>query len=353
MFPRHKQNHLSKSKNVIMENNNPLISIVIPCFNSEKYLWDTLESCINQTYKKIEIIVVDDGSTDSSLNIAQKYAEKNNNIKVISIENNGQCFARNLGLKEAKGEYIQFLDSDDLIIPQYIEEQLIAIQTNQADLAICKPVGFNESNLDQKLNQLKKESFNQEVHYTCYDYFLNFIKSVPTSYNRILASRQKVLDVEGFETSLRAAEEGNLNLKLAIQFPFLKAVYHNQKLLLKRIEYDSLAIKARKEKKIPYALISIKKSAEYYINSSSQDQLLKEFIFDKLYFQLIYAYRSGKFDYIPPAFELWKLANVSPPKLNNLSHDLLHQYLGFWQAEKILSILRSIKRTLIPLKQKK
>ena len=103
----------------------PKISIIIPVFNVEKYLRDCLESALNQSLKEIEIICVDDGSTDGSPAILEEYAARDARITVISQHNQGQSVARNTGVQYARGEYIQFLDSDDMLVLDS-EEQLYA-----------------------------------------------------------------------------------------------------------------------------------------------------------------------------------------------------------------------------------
>jgi glycosyltransferase involved in cell wall biosynthesis len=92
-----------------------LISIVVPVYNSEKYLEKCLVSLINQTYKNIEIIVINDGSTDGSLDIAKQLAKRDSRVKVYSKKNGGLSSARNHGIEKASGEYIGFVDSDDYI----------------------------------------------------------------------------------------------------------------------------------------------------------------------------------------------------------------------------------------------
>ncbi|BAY33453.1 putative glycosyl transferase [Nostoc carneum NIES-2107] len=102
---------------------NPLVSILIPCYNSELWLAETLESALQQTWKNIEIILVDDGSKDDSLAVAKSYETKG--IKIISQEKNkGQTAALNRCLAEAKGDFIQYLDADDILEPQKIEVQI-------------------------------------------------------------------------------------------------------------------------------------------------------------------------------------------------------------------------------------
>lgn len=94
---------------------NPKVSVIIPVYNVEKYLDDCLENVVNQTLQDIEIICINDGSTDNSLEILRKYENKDERVKIIDKENGGLSSARNAGIKEAKGEYILFLDSDDMV----------------------------------------------------------------------------------------------------------------------------------------------------------------------------------------------------------------------------------------------
>jgi glycosyltransferase involved in cell wall biosynthesis len=105
----------------------PLVSIIIPCFNAETYLPLTIESVLNQTYPNFEVLIVDDGSTDGSLGIAQSYPEP---VRVIQQPNSGVCAARNHGILAAKGEYIMFLDADDLLTPVALEKRIQIMQSD-------------------------------------------------------------------------------------------------------------------------------------------------------------------------------------------------------------------------------
>ena len=116
---------------------NELISIIVPVYNVEKYIEKCLDSIINQTYKNIEIIVIDDGSTDNSANICDKYTKKSNKLRVIHKENGGISEARNLGISEAKGKYIIFIDSDDYIETEMIEKLYNACIENNAQIGCC------------------------------------------------------------------------------------------------------------------------------------------------------------------------------------------------------------------------
>lgn len=114
-----------------------MVSIIVPVYKTEKYLRKCVEAILAQTYKDLEIILVDDGSPDTCPLICDELAKTDNRIKVIHKENGGLSSARNEGLKEATGKYITFVDSDDTINPQMIECLFKALLTNNADISMC------------------------------------------------------------------------------------------------------------------------------------------------------------------------------------------------------------------------
>jgi glycosyltransferase involved in cell wall biosynthesis len=127
----------------------PLVSILIPCYNAEKCLSESISSAVDQTWKNIEIIIVDDGSTDSSLAIAKTFESKN--IKVISQENRGASAARNQALIYAQGDFIQYLDADDLLAIDKIELQVNLVQNSYKDYLIAGEWGvFYTSRIETK-----------------------------------------------------------------------------------------------------------------------------------------------------------------------------------------------------------
>ena len=111
-----------------------MISIIVPVHNSEKYLKECLDSVISQTYQSLEIIAIDNGSSDNSLKILHEYCNKDPRIKIVIQENRGPGMSRNQGLKEAKGEYIFFIDSDDKIEKNFLQETLRFLITNKCDV---------------------------------------------------------------------------------------------------------------------------------------------------------------------------------------------------------------------------
>lgn len=120
------------------------VSVVIPVYNVENYLEECLESIINQTLKDIEIICINDGSTDNSLSILNEYAKKDNRIHVISQENQGQAVARNNGMKYINGEYFCFMDADDLLDLNTLEECLKVSEEKSLDFVMYKLINFDD-----------------------------------------------------------------------------------------------------------------------------------------------------------------------------------------------------------------
>lgn len=119
-------------------NRNAKISIIVPVYNVEKYLSECLDSILNQLYKNIEIILINDGSKDNSGSICDEYAKKDKRIKVIHKENEGVSIARNVGVKNASGDYIAFVDSDDTIDKKIYTNMIKVINETNSDLVMCR-----------------------------------------------------------------------------------------------------------------------------------------------------------------------------------------------------------------------
>lgn len=128
----------------------PYISVIIPVYNVEKYLAKCLESVINQTLGEIEIICVNDGSTDNSLQILEDFALNDQRIKIINIENGGQGAARNIGMQYARGQYISFIDSDDWIDLNMYEKLYENAITLNSEIVMCAIRLFDESTFEFK-----------------------------------------------------------------------------------------------------------------------------------------------------------------------------------------------------------
>ena len=125
----------------------PLISVIVPVYNVDRYLVRCVDSIINQTYKNLEIILVDDGSTDKSPQICDSYLQKDTRIRVVHKQNGGLSSARNAGLDTATGEYIAFVDSDDYILPEMYEVLFRLIDENNADMAVSSYQKVDEAGI--------------------------------------------------------------------------------------------------------------------------------------------------------------------------------------------------------------
>ena len=122
-----------------------LVSVIVPVYNVAPYLREALDSVVNQSYKDLEIIIVDDGSTDESASICEDYASSDPRIKLIHQSNKGLSGARNTGLKNSTGEFVAFIDSDDSVSPLFIETLVNAMISSSANISICRFSTFETS----------------------------------------------------------------------------------------------------------------------------------------------------------------------------------------------------------------
>lgn len=208
--------------------NKEKISIIIPAYNVEKYIEKCLDSVITQTYKELDIIIVDDGSKDATGNIADSYAKKDPRIHVIHQANGGLPHARNTGLKYAEGEYIMFLDSDDWLEPMCCEIAICEIQNKKADLLFF---------------EYYKEFRNKTVQVKTYPkehmmYYKNGLKEFSlydmrtiTAWGKIYSS--KIISNCKYNEILRTAEDVEFNYR--VYGKVSKAIYIQKPLLHYRI----------------------------------------------------------------------------------------------------------------------
>lgn len=139
---------------------NSLISVIVPIYNVEKYLNKCVNSIINQTYKNLEIILVDDGSPDNCPQMCDDYAKKDSRIKVVHKKNGGLSDARNAGMKVATGDYVSFIDSDDYISLDFHETLFQTMVDNDSDIVECSVVKFYENKkFDEYIDDLKVTNY--------------------------------------------------------------------------------------------------------------------------------------------------------------------------------------------------
>ncbi|WP_054834987.1 glycosyltransferase [Methanobrevibacter arboriphilus] len=129
-----------------MNNSKPLVSVIVPVYNTEDYIQECLNSIINQSLSNIEIILVNDGSTDGSLEILEDYAKKDTRIKIINKDNEGQAIAKNLAISKSNGKYLSFIDSDDYIDLNAYEKIYNYAESNNNDIVLFNVLRFNKKN---------------------------------------------------------------------------------------------------------------------------------------------------------------------------------------------------------------
>ena len=167
------------------------VSVIVPVYNVEKYLAKCLDSLVNQTLKDIEIIVVNDGSTDDSQKIIDKYSKKYKQIKAYKKENGGLSSARNYGLKKVSGEYIAFVDSDDYVDKKMLEIMYQKITTDKLDIIACDILNVYENG--------KKESIKSNYHFSS-DNVKNYLLAPAAACNKLYSS--KLIDKINFKKGI-------------------------------------------------------------------------------------------------------------------------------------------------------
>ncbi|MGF1750755.1 glycosyltransferase family 2 protein [Vibrio cionasavignyae] len=191
----------------------PLVSVVIPNYNNERFLSDSISSVINQTYKNIEIIVVDDFSTDDSIRILEGFSNRYENFKyVVNDKNMGVSFSRNLGIKVSKGEYISTLDSDDIYYLDKIEKE-VAVVTGNSGKGRDVIAFSNTYIVDEDLKYLYKVIHWATLHEG--DIFEKMLyRSIPFGRD-LLISREIIDKVGTFNEKRSLYEDWEHKLKLA------------------------------------------------------------------------------------------------------------------------------------------
>lgn len=149
--------------------NNPLISVIVPIYNVECYLKICIDSIVNQTYSNLEIVLVDDGSPDRCPEICDEYAKKDNRVKVIHQDNGGLAHARNVGIANSNGEYLTFVDSDDYVSNDYVENLYKGIAELGADISIASFYAFKRDvACRQTSGSFAIEEISKEKAISCY-----------------------------------------------------------------------------------------------------------------------------------------------------------------------------------------
>lgn len=191
---------------------NDLISIIVPIYNNSRYLEECINSILNQTYKNLEIILVNDGSKDDSLNICEKIMKKDKRIIVVNKKNTGVSDTRNVGIDIAKGKYIVFVDSDDVIDNNMIFSLYkIAIEKN-VDVVRCNYREYGTSNKG-KLYDIEEKKFTKEEIQNVIPYFTTNNKNIPAYIWVLLINKDKIVK---FDKTLYFMEDTEFFIRLLL-----------------------------------------------------------------------------------------------------------------------------------------
>ena len=188
---------------------NRLVSVIMPLYNAEAYVSEAIESVLKQNYSPLELIIVDDGSSDKSLEIALQY--QSDNVRVFSQPNSGACVARNKGLREARGEYIKFLDADDILAPDSIAKQVGQIMS-----LTDKQIPFGDYDYINSQGQFINSFTFDSVDFLNKDQVYFFFNKTEILISAPLHRKTLLDEVGGFDESFKRGQESDLHFRLAL-----------------------------------------------------------------------------------------------------------------------------------------
>lgn len=184
-----------------------LISVIVPVYNSEKYVNRCIDSILNQTYENLEVLLINDGSSDGSLSICEEWAKKDSRVKIITEKNQGVSAARNVGINNATGSYVAFVDNDDWLRPEMYETMLGLIESEKADVAVCKFINVDEqyNRVNIKEANLTAENFKNPIYFFLNNNSKNSHKKIVGCCNRLLIKKELLENVK-FDERLKFGE---------------------------------------------------------------------------------------------------------------------------------------------------
>lgn len=309
------------------------ISVIIPVYNVEKYLVECLDSVINQTFKDIEIICVNDGSTDSSLNILKKYQNKYSRIKIFTQDNHGLSNARNRGFDQAQGKYIYFMDSDDYLELNTLEKIYSISEEKNLDLLIFKVVSFDDESGEENYNYTDTP-FLSDINkntFTYLDFKENLLNVDVTIYSKFF-KKDLIKDYEFPEGLIFEDNTFYIDYILeAARIDFLdECLYH------RRIRKNSIITKASKNHA---DLIEIYKIMAHKLKSKGFYDEYKEKLFNKKIRDIYFRFCHVKPEYTQFFYEKMKKDFMS--QKDEYEHELDLNKIHDYPKEIFTSVINS------------
>jgi glycosyltransferase involved in cell wall biosynthesis len=311
----------------------PLVSILIPAFNSERFIGQCVESVLGQGYGRVEVIVVDDGSSDGTREMLECYKE----VKVISQTNQGACVARNKALVAAEGDYVKFLDADDFLLAGAISSQVDAMKRLDGNSLVYGDYSILREGAVRAVNNVVIQPGCEQLAQLI---MANILTSTPMH-------RKDLLDkVGGFDARFKSGQEWNLHVRLAAKGA--RFVYQPAKVYTHRIHFsaDRISIKRKNSpSRLEGELEKILMTLESVGGTVSETSLAA---FSACVWEIgRAALREGKQDLARSCFDLAKTVSRKNMKLfwptfYKLNHDLF----GVRAAEKISQLTMHFKKSL-------
>ena len=246
----------------------PMVSVIIPAYNVERFLDEAVESALAQTYRNLEVLIIDDGSTDGTQVIGEKWTG-DPRVRYIRQENAGPAAARNRGVEEARGEYIAFLDSDDLWLPEKTEKQLDLFRQNETlglvyCLRRCRILDDQGEWMEDK--ERNRRYAEKEKHYRRGNCFREAVEETFIALPSAMVPANVLRRVGGFDTDLITAEDRHLYARITHDYP---VDYVEEPLVILRRHGNNLSWDPGRE---PHTLEFLRKIAEQYPECSLRRQ---------------------------------------------------------------------------------
>jgi len=311
-----------------------LISVVIPTFNVENYIEKCLNSVLNQTHKNIEIICIDDYSTDNTFSISKSYREKHSEIILLRNEKNkGAPFSRNRGLKIAKGEYIQFLDADDLLLPEKIKHQveLVSSAKEKPDFVAGNEFWEKTDGTRIEFHKFTRNPWKDLIAGTLGDTCSNLWKT------------ESLWKINGWNESMKSSQEVDLLFRMMKINPVI--LYDDTPLTIIRQRWSGSISKTNRKENLFRQINSRIEIAEYMNEKGLMEEEIRNVFLRNIFNSIRCLYRFDRqtaknfFDkHIPPHFPKSYRSSMTFP------YRALYGILGFIRAEEIFSIFQKTER---------